>query len=102
MNTFLRPDSGRVFFCLHIGIGLILVQHACPGIVVPLLIQCILNYTLCVKIKNGAQYFHSIIQIARHQVRRANQVAWFAAIKKYINPWMLQITVNNTDRLDIL
>ena len=102
MYRFLRAYARTFVTRFHHTIGLILIQHARFHIVMPLLIENVLNHRLGVLIENRADYLNSIIQVARHKIRRTDKIARLPSIIKYIDAWMLKVSVDDTDRLNVL
>ena len=83
----------------YVLVDLFAVEDAGLDVVVPLLVQDILQHLLGIRIEDGAHGFHPEIQVAGHQVARADQVAGVAPVVEPVDPGVFQEAIDNTDRL---
>ena len=102
MDCFLGANTGTPTGPLHVLVGLVLVDDARLDVIVPLLVQDVLDGALGIAVEDRAQDLHPIVQVAGHQVGRTDHVTRVAPVVEHIHPRMLEETIDNTDRLDVL
>ena len=68
MDRLLRLQHGRSLASLSQYIRLVLIQHSGFGVVMPLLIENVLQLVLYRRVPDGAQHFHAVVDVSGHQV----------------------------------
>ena len=89
MDRFLCLQHGRGLASITQGIRLVFIQHSGFGVVMPLLVENVLQLILYRRVPYGAQHFHAIVDIASHQVRRPQQILGLSPVVENIHPGML-------------
>ena len=102
MYGFLGADTGRFLLAFHKVIPLILINHTRLDVVVPLLIQRVLNKLPGFTVQYWTQYFNPVIQIACHKVRRTNQIPGITPVMKDEYARVLEIAIDDTDTLNVI
>ena len=68
MDRLLRLQHGGRLASLSQCIRLVFIQHSGFGVVMPLLIENVLQLVLYRRIPDGAKRFHAVVYIAGHQI----------------------------------
>ena len=68
MDRLLRLQHGGSLTSLSQCIRLVFIQHSGLGVVMPLLIENILQLVLYRRVPDGAQHFHAVVDVSGHQV----------------------------------
>ena len=68
MDSFLRLQCTRGFASLSQCIRLVFIQHSGFGVVMPLLIENVLQLVLYLWVPDGAQHFHAMVNVTGHQI----------------------------------
>ena len=68
MDCLLRLQHRRGFASLSQCIRLIFIQHSGFDVVMPLLIENVLQLVLYRRVSNRAQHFHSMVNVTGHQI----------------------------------
>ena len=102
MDRLLRLQHGGRLASLSQCIRLVFIQHSGFGVVMPLLIENVLQLVLYRRVPDGAQHFHAVVDVTSHQVRRPQQILRLSAVVEDIHPGVLKVSIDNTDRLDVV
>ena len=81
---------------------LLAINHPGLDVVLPLLIKHILQLLLHCRVFDRTEHLDPIIDIPRHQICRAKEILGLSSVMENIDPRVLKIAINNTDRLDVL
>ena len=68
MDRLLRLQHGGSLASLSQCIRLVFIQHPGFGVVMPLLIENVLQLVLYRRVPDGAQHFHAVVDVSGHQV----------------------------------
>lgn len=68
MNRLLRLQHGGSLTSLSQCVRLVFIQHSGFGVVMPLLIENVLELVLYCRVPDGAQHFHAMVDVTGHQI----------------------------------
>ena len=68
MDRFLRLQHGRGLASITQGIRLVFIQHSGFDVVMPLLIENVLQLVLYLRVPDRTQHFHAMVNVAGHQI----------------------------------
>ena len=68
MDRLLRLQHGGSLAALSQCIRLVFIQHPGLGVVMPLLVENVLQLVLYRRVPDWAQHFHAVVDITSHQI----------------------------------
>ena len=68
MDRLLRLQHGGSLASLSHCIRLVFIQHSGFGVVMPLLIENVLQLVLYLRVPDRTQYFHAMVNVTGHQI----------------------------------